>query len=128
MLIVVATVPAVVIGLMLEKRCASLFASPFLAALFLVVNGFMLLVGDRLRQRERTDARGSGQLQALDMRGALVIGLWQCPAFIPGISRSGAAMVGGLVTGLHHSEAAHFSFLIATPVIAGAAVLGSARR
>jgi len=53
----------------------------------------------------------------------LAIGAWQCLAFIPGISRSGAAMVGGLFAGLHHSESAHFSFLIATPVIAGAAVL-----
>ena len=59
----------------------------------------------------------------LDWKGALTIGLWQCAAFIPGISRSGAAMVGGLIGGLDHTEAAHFSFLIATPIIAGAAVL-----
>ncbi|MBV8777261.1 MAG: undecaprenyl-diphosphatase, partial [Alphaproteobacteria bacterium] len=50
-------------------------------------------------------------------------GFWQCAAFLPGVSRSGAAMVGGLVSGLHHTEAAHFSFLIATPIITGAAVL-----
>src|SRR5208282_3795971 len=52
-----------------------------------------------------------------------IIGLWQCTALIPGISRSGATMVGGLLLGLHHKEAAHFSFLIATPIILGAAVL-----
>lgn len=120
LLIVVATIPAVVVGLVLEKAVRNLFASPFLAALFLVVNGFVLVAGDRLRRRS---SRSGMELKALDVRGALVIGVWQCLAFIPGISRSGAAMVGGLVTGLAYSSAAHFSFLIATPVIAGAAVL-----
>ena len=74
--------------------------------------------------RDETDDDGRQQrLTTLGWRGALAIGIWQCAAFIPGISRSGAAMVGGLFVGLHHAEAAHFSFLIATPIIAGAAVL-----
>ncbi len=59
----------------------------------------------------------------MSWREALVIGLWQSTALVPGISRSGATMVGGLLMGFHHREAAHFSFLIATPVILGAAVL-----
>jgi undecaprenyl-diphosphatase len=121
LLIVVATVPAVVVGFVAEKFVRSLFASPLLAALFLVVNGCLLLVGDRMRDRASVDGRQ--RLAALGWRGALAIGAWQCTAFIPGISRSGAAMVGGLLAGLHHREAAHFSFLIATPIIAGAAVL-----
>jgi undecaprenyl-diphosphatase len=123
-LIVVATLPAVVIGLLFEKLVRGLFASPLIAALFLIANGFLLLFGDRLRNR--ADEVRSGherRLNALDWKGALAIGFWQCTAFIPGISRSGAAMVGGLMSGLHHAEAAHFSFLIATPIIAGAAVL-----
>ena len=123
-LIVVATLPAVVIGLLFEKLVRGLFASPLIAALFLIANGFLLLLGDRLRNR--ADEARSGherRLNALDWKGALAIGFWQCTAFIPGISRSGAAMVGGLMSGLHHAEAAHFSFLIATPIIAGAAVL-----
>jgi undecaprenyl-diphosphatase len=120
-LIVVATLPAVVIGFVLEKWVRGLFASPLIAALFLVVNGFLLLVGDRMRNR--ATGRDHQRLQSLDWPGALAIGVWQCAAFIPGISRSGAAMVGGLFAGLHHTEAAHFSFLIATPIIAGAAVL-----
>lgn len=122
-LIVIATVPAVVIGFVLEKAVRQMFASPFLAALFLMVNGFVLLAGDRLRQHGGLNKRGELRLDALGWGGALAIGFCQCAAFIPGISRSGAAMVGGLTTGLHHSEAAHFSFLIATPIIAGAAVL-----
>jgi undecaprenyl-diphosphatase len=120
-LIVVATLPAVVVGFTLEKLVRNLFASPLIAALFLIVNGFLLLLGDRMRDRATEDGRR--RLNALGWRGALAIGVWQCAAFVPGISRSGAAMVGGLFAGLHHDEAAHFSFLIATPIIAGAAVL-----
>ena len=54
---------------------------------------------------------------------ALTIGCWQCTALIPGISRSGATIVGGLLRGINHEDAAHFSFLIATPIILGATVL-----
>ena len=121
LLIVVATLPAVVIGFFFEKLVRGLFASPLVAALFLIVNGLLLLLGDRVR--DRTTGDGRHRLDALGWRGALAIGAWQCTAFIPGISRSGAAMVGGLFAGLQHREAAHFSFLIATPIIAGAAVL-----
>jgi undecaprenyl-diphosphatase len=128
-LIIVATLPAVVIGFAFEKRLRTLFAAPEFAALFLVVNGFVLFAGERLRRRTgaRPPAAGEDEdkaiLRALGWRGALLIGLWQCAAFLPGISRSGATMVGGLLAGLHHRAAARFSFLIATPVIAGAGVL-----
>lgn len=122
-LIVVATLPAVVVGFLFEKLVRDLFASPLIAALFLIVNGFLLLLGDYLRTQARPRSGQPPPASALDWKGALAIGLWQCLAFIPGISRSGVAMVGGLVAGLQHAEAAHFSFLIATPIIAGAAVL-----
>ncbi|MGH7110580.1 MAG: undecaprenyl-diphosphate phosphatase [Stellaceae bacterium] len=128
-LIIVATIPAVVIGFVLEKRLRVLFGAPEYAALFLILNGFLLIGGERLRRRtvRRAPAAGDGEdgaiVHALGWRGALWIGLWQCTAFLPGISRSGATMVGGLLSGLHHREAARFSFLIATPVIAGAGVL-----
>jgi undecaprenyl-diphosphatase len=122
-LIVVATLPAVVIGVVFEKLVRDLFATPLIAALFLIINGFLLLLGDWLRTRSDTRRIRQPQVSNLNWRGALAIGFWQCAAFIPGVSRSGAAMVGGLVSGLHHTEAAHFSFLIATPIILGAAVL-----
>jgi undecaprenyl-diphosphatase len=124
LLIIVATLPAVVVGFLFEKLVRGLFASPPVAALFLIANGFLLLLGDWLRRRGG-DARPGYErpIAAFGWRGALAVGIWQCLAFIPGISRSGAAMVGGLISGLHHTEAAHFSFLIATPIIAGAAVL-----
>ncbi|HZS85451.1 MAG TPA: undecaprenyl-diphosphate phosphatase [Stellaceae bacterium] len=124
-LVVVATIPAVVIGFALEKELRHLFGVPAIAAVFLIVNGFVLFAGERLRRRagRRFQSAQGGGLSMLGWRGALLIGFWQCTALIPGISRSGATMVGGLLAGLHHKEAARFSFLIATPIIAGAGVL-----
>jgi undecaprenyl-diphosphatase len=119
-LIIIATIPAAVVGFALNKFLRGLFGVPAVAALFLIVNGFVLFAGERLKRRGN---RASAELAALDWRGALMIGLWQCTALIPGVSRSGVTMVGGLLTGLHHKEAAHFSFLIATPIIIGAAIL-----
>jgi undecaprenyl-diphosphatase len=121
-LIVIATVPAVIAGFTLEKTLRHLFGAPLVAALFLIVNGVTLFGGERLRRM--VAARGTGVgLEQMNWRDALLIGLWQCLALIPGISRSGATMVGGLLRGLHHEAAAHFSFRIATPIIFGAAVL-----
>lgn len=117
LLIVVATIPAVIIGFALEKFVRGLFGSPVIAAAFLVVNGALLLFGEKLR------GRGHRQLSTLNMTDALTIGCWQCLALIPGISRSGATIVGGLLRGIDHEGSAHFSFLIATPIILGATVL-----
>jgi undecaprenyl-diphosphatase len=116
-LIVIATIPAVILGFLFEKFVRGLFASPLVAAAFLVVNGALLLFGERLR------SRGRRPLASLTARDALIIGLWQCTAFIPGISRSGATIVGGLLRGIDHEGSARFSFLIATPVIIGATIL-----
>ncbi|HXQ52228.1 MAG TPA: undecaprenyl-diphosphate phosphatase [Stellaceae bacterium] len=117
-LIVVATIPAVILGFALEKWFRALFGAPAAAALFLVVNGFLLFGGERLRR-----SAGARKLEEMSWLEAIAIGLWQSAALIPGISRSGTTMVGALLLGFHHREAAHFSFLIATPIIAGAAVL-----
>ncbi len=105
------------IGFVLEKFVRGLFGSPVVAAGFLIVNGALLLFGERLRGRGRRD------LSTLNMVDALTIGCWQCTALLPGISRSGATIVGGLLRGINHEGAAHFSFLIATPIILGATVL-----
>jgi undecaprenyl-diphosphatase len=115
--IVVATVPAVVLALLFEKIIRGFFGTPVLAAAFLVVNGFLLFIGER--RRRRGGDRALGQLTWVD---ALVVGLAQSTALVPGISRSGATMVAGLMRGLRHEDAARFSFLIATPIILGAGV------
>jgi undecaprenyl-diphosphatase len=115
--IVIATIPAMVVGYLLEKHFRALFGTPLIAAGFLVVNGLMLAVGERVR------TMGHRPLAALTATDALVIGCCQCAALIPGISRSGVTIVAGLLRGVDHEGAAHFSFLIATPIILGAAVL-----
>jgi undecaprenyl-diphosphatase len=117
LLIVIATIPAVIVGFVLEHLFQRLFGAPAVAATFLIVNGVLLLVGERLR------AHTHRPLSSLTTLDALIIGVWQCTALIPGVSRSGATIVGGLLRGIDHEAAAHFSFLIATPIILGATVL-----
>ncbi|MBN9534633.1 MAG: undecaprenyl-diphosphate phosphatase [Alphaproteobacteria bacterium] len=118
-LLVVGTVPAGLIGAAFEHTLRSGFASPFLAAVFLAVNGIILFAAERLRRR----GNQTKPLSAAGWVDALLIGISQAAALIPGISRSGATMVGGLLRGLDHEEAARFSFLLGTPVIGGAALL-----
>jgi undecaprenyl-diphosphatase len=116
-LIVIATIPAVVIGFLLEMFFRTLFGWPVVAAVFLIINAALLLGGEKLR------ARSHRPLSKLTMMDALAIGCLQCTALVPGISRSGATIVGGLLRGINHEGSAHFSFLIATPIILGATVL-----
>ncbi|MHB1897129.1 MAG: undecaprenyl-diphosphate phosphatase [Metallibacterium sp.] len=125
-MLVLGTLPAIILGFALEKPLRVLFGEPWVAALFLIVNGGMLLLGERLRRRAVGSAASTTQDEHLDglrWLDALIIGVWQCLAFIPGLSRSGATMVGGLRRGLNHAQAARFSFLLGAPVITGAAVL-----
>jgi len=115
--VVVATIPAVVIGFLFERKLKAGFAAPTLAAAFLVVNGIMLFVAERLQRA------GGKPLSELSFVQALIIGFWQCLALIPGMSRSGATMSGGYLLGLSHEDSARFSFLTATPIILGAVAL-----
>ncbi len=121
-LLIVATLPAVVIGGALERPLRAAFGTPMLAAIFLAINGVVLIAGERLRGRAGVAPGHGRKLSSLDTTDALIIGLWQCLALLPGISRSGTTMVGGLLRGIDHENSAHFSFLIALPVIIAATV------
>jgi undecaprenyl-diphosphatase len=120
--VIVATIPAVLLGVVFEHKLKDLFGNAVAASAFLFLNGFVLFFGEKIRRRVsiRDDLK---DLSQLSWKGALAIGFWQCLAFFPGISRSGTTMVGALLRGIDHAATAHFSFLIATPVILGAAVL-----
>ena len=129
MLLLTGTIPAAVLGVLLETRIKALFASPYAAAAFLVVNGVLMLGFEQLRRRaERGSNRkeqeeGFAHAERISFRAAAIVGACQALAFIPGISRSGVTIGGGLVAGLRHQEAARFSFLLATPTILGAGVI-----
>ena len=130
-LLVVATVPAGIVGLLLEHTLRVVFAHPLAAACFLVANGLILLFGEWVRRRaevrrvvaaHQTTAAGDRRLDTLEFREAGGIGVAQVFALLPGISRSGITMVAGLARGLDHEDAARFSFLLATPIILAAGV------
>jgi len=126
-LLVIATIPAGVIGLLFEQSLRKVFASAQLAAGFLIVNGLILFAAERLRKRatrRRTRReKPDEQIAKLSWLQAIGIGAVQAGALIPGISRSGSSMAGGLLSGLSNEDAARFSFLLATPVIGAAACL-----
>lgn len=118
-LVVAGTIPAGLLGLLLEKKIRMLFASSTIVLAFLIVNGVMLIAGDRFARR-----RSSGRkLESLTFFEAIKIGFAQSLALIPGISRSGSTLLGGLSQGLDYEASARFSFLLATPIILAAGIL-----
>jgi undecaprenyl-diphosphatase len=130
-LIVVASIPVGILGLLLEHPARVGTATPEVAAIFLVVNGFILLGAERLRKRaevralarrEGMKADGGRELDTLDYREGFVIGGSQTFALIAGISRDGIVMATGLLRGLDNEDAARFGFLLATPIILAAGV------
>jgi undecaprenyl-diphosphatase len=115
-LLAMASVPGAVAGVLLEDRAESAFRSPALVAGAMALMGLVLFVADRA-------ARGTGDARGVTVRDALLIGLSQALAIIPGVSRSGATISTALLLGYRREEAARFSFLLATPIVVGAAAL-----
>jgi undecaprenyl-diphosphatase len=134
-LLVVATIPAGITGLLFEHELRTVFAKPLAAAVFLMVNGLLLLAGERYRRRAEVralvathatthnDAEVGRRLDTLDFKEAVAVGVAQVGALFAGISRSGITMIAGLARGLDHEDAARFSFLLATPIIFGAGLI-----
>lgn len=144
-LLIIATIPVGIAGLLLEHTVRTVFGLPQITAVFLAINGVVLLVGERMRHRSNLaaaattarpslSAEASGQiltalpredaaLERISIGRGTAIGATQILALLPGISRSGISMLGGMAAGLEHREAARFSFLLATPVILAAGVL-----
>ena len=121
------TIPAGLLGLALEHPLRTLFASALVASVCLMLNGVMLYGAERLRRRAPSaPEHGDDDVliaRRLTFRGRAGIGAAQAIALVPGFSRSGASMAGGLLAGLSNELAARFSFLLATPIIAAAALL-----
>jgi undecaprenyl-diphosphatase len=125
-LLVVGTIPAGLLGLLLEHKLRTVFASAQSAAFFLFLNGFLLYGAERLRRRAPEPETGDPDeriAERLSWRDSLGVGAAQALALIPGFSRSGATMGGGLLVGLSNEDAARFAFLLATPIIGAAAAL-----
>ena len=124
-LLIVATIPAGILGLLLQDYLRNLFASPEYASIFLALNGVMLYGAELLRRRAPVVAEDDDEriAKTVGWPESVAVGAAQSIALIPGFSRSGAAMGGGLLVGLSHKDAARFAFLLATPIIFAAAVL-----
>jgi undecaprenyl-diphosphatase len=128
-LIIVTSIPTGILGLVFEHPVRVALAKPGTAAVFLMVNGVVLLGAERLRRRAEVRAlaarAGPGstrEISSLSYREGVGIGLVQSTALIPGISRDGVCMTAGLLRGLNNEDAARFAFLLATPIILAAGV------
>ena len=134
-LLIVATIPAGITGLLFEHELRTVFAKPLAAAVFLTVNGLILLAGERYRRRaevrelvathatSHSETEVGRRLDTLDFKESVAVGVAQIGALFAGISRSGITMIAGLARGLDHEDAARFSFLLATPIIFGAGLV-----
>lgn len=113
--LVIATIPGAAIGLALESKAETVFRSPLLIGVMLIVMGILLYLADRRRQLRTMDT--------MTLSDAILIGLSQALAIIPGVSRSGSTMTVARWLSLTREDAARFSFLMSTPIITGAGVL-----
>jgi undecaprenyl-diphosphatase len=119
-LLVVGTIPVALLGVFLQEPVRRFFGSSAIVSCFLIVNAFVMFAGEALRRRA---AGAQRDLERLTWGDAAKVGFAQSAALLPGISRSGASIVAGLLLGLRHDDAARYSFLLATPVILAASAL-----
>ena len=124
--VVIATIPVGILGLAFEEYFQQIFGNPSFSAVFLTINGLILITAERLSRRDLahefhdSDAEIDNRVNA---KSALVIGFGQSLALFAGISRFGVTMSAGLLRKLNHSVASDFAFLLSLPVILGASVI-----
>jgi undecaprenyl-diphosphatase len=108
-----SVLPALVLGKLFDDKIEAVFEKPLIIAIVLIVGGVVLLFIDRIfsKQSKIKD-------QEVSTRQGLFIGLWQCLAMMPGVSRSAASIIGGMQQGLNRKSAAEFSFFLAVPTMA----------
>jgi undecaprenyl-diphosphatase len=121
--LLIGTIPAGIVGVLLEKRIEHVFHDLRIVALALVINGILLWIGDRLQRARAARAPEARVPEALTFRQAALVGIAQIGALIPGFSRSGLTMIAGVGAGMSAKKSAEFAFLLGTPIIFGAGLL-----
>ncbi|HEX9923460.1 MAG TPA: undecaprenyl-diphosphatase UppP [Anaerolineae bacterium] len=115
-LVIVATLPAVILGLLFKDLFEAAFEAPVFVGALLILTALLLVIAERFGSRTR-------DLDQLNWLEALIIGLWQVAAILPGISRSGATIGGAVLRGFDRPAAARFSFLMSIPALLGAGMV-----
>ena len=123
LLVLVAFIPAAVLGLLFNKQIEAVLFSPFVVAISLILGGIAFLIVERLPQFcEPSDEKSKLDITDVTLQQAVIVGLVQVLALIPGMSRSGTSIVGGMLSGLNRRIATEFSFFLAIPTLGGATV------
>lgn len=120
LLIIIATIPGALVGFLFEKQVKNLFSNPAATSLFLFLTAILLYGGNQVNKKYLRKNNTINNLEQIDYRQAITIGLAQMVSIAPGVSRSGATISAGLFLGLNKEAATRFSFLISIPIILGA--------
>ncbi len=115
--LIIGSIPAGIAGILFNDKLTEAFTSIIVIAFMLIITGALLIVGEKIGRKNTL------KIEQLKGKNAFIIGLFQMAALMPGLSRSGTAMVGGLVNGLKKEDAVEFSFLLSMPAVLGACIL-----
>jgi undecaprenyl-diphosphatase len=115
-ILILATIPSIIVGFIFQSQVEVAFSSPLFAGIFLSVTAILLFMAEIIGNRSR-------KLDKINWKDGLIIGLFQAISLLPGISRSGSAITGGMVRNLDRPSSARFSFLLSIPAIVGAVAL-----
>lgn len=119
--LIIASIPAGLLGLAYDKKFEE-YATPKVVAFALIIGAFVLLWADRFDKHRQSDKAEQANIDKISAKQALLAGAAQCFALVPGVSRSGASIVGGLVGGMNRVTATAFSFYLGIPILGGAAI------